>query len=300
MTITLVEESDIQRLAFIKYLFNLAINQSRQPAPLSSASILTFHDSVELFLQLSSEFLDVGRSGIGFLEYWDVITPRITDGELTQKESMRRLNSARVALKHHGTRPSKFDIETFRGNVSSFFLENTSKIFDLDFESISMVDLVHCAEARGSLMEASTLKEEGNLEEAVNIVAIAFSQLIDDYENRKRSTFGRSPFFFGESLTFAKSFSLRLKGDFAHSYDKVVKSVEAMQEAMKILSLGIEYRRYVKFRELAPSVYTTVDGTRHIGGIRRAHPLTAEEYQYCFDFVIESSLTLSDFDFDIT
>jgi len=52
----------IKRLAFIKYLYKLAVDQSRRPEPLCSASILTFHDAVELFLQLASEHLDVGKT----------------------------------------------------------------------------------------------------------------------------------------------------------------------------------------------------------------------------------------------
>jgi len=51
------------------------------------------------------------------MEYWDLnlikqgLQKKEMEGELTQKESMRRLNRARVALKHHGTMPSKLDIE---------------------------------------------------------------------------------------------------------------------------------------------------------------------------------------------
>lgn len=46
-----------KRLSFIKYLFNLGVEQSHKPEPLCWASVLTFHDSVELFLQLSAEYV---------------------------------------------------------------------------------------------------------------------------------------------------------------------------------------------------------------------------------------------------
>ncbi|HBX87013.1 MAG TPA: hypothetical protein DEG09_00170 [Marinilabiliaceae bacterium] len=95
----------MQRLAFIKYLYTVAVEQSKQPEPLSSSSILSFHNSIELFLQLASEYLDVGSKSPGFMDYWELLEPKLTEGGLTQKESMRRLNKARVALKHHGTLP---------------------------------------------------------------------------------------------------------------------------------------------------------------------------------------------------
>jgi len=70
-------------------------------------------------LQISSEHLDIprGKQEPHFMEYWDLnlikqgLQKKEMEGELTQKESMRRLNRARVALKHHGTMPSKLDIE---------------------------------------------------------------------------------------------------------------------------------------------------------------------------------------------
>jgi hypothetical protein len=82
---------------------------------------------------------------------------------------------------------------------------------------------------------------------------------------------------------------------------KVKESIEALQKAVKILSLGIDYRRYVEFRLLTPSISRTIDGTYHIHRIRygsKGIP-TVEDAQFCIDFVIESSITLQEFDFCI-
>lgn len=81
----------IKRLAFIKYLYRVAVEQSQKSEPLCAASVLFFHDAVELFLQLASEHLDIGKEGLKFMEYWDLISKKLGI-ELSQKESMRRLN----------------------------------------------------------------------------------------------------------------------------------------------------------------------------------------------------------------
>lgn len=39
---------------FARYVLSLGVEQSQQPEPLSAVSVLTFHDAVELFLQLTS------------------------------------------------------------------------------------------------------------------------------------------------------------------------------------------------------------------------------------------------------
>lgn len=98
--------STLQRLSFAKYLYTLAIEQSRLPEIQAAASVLTFHDSIEFFLQIASEHLNAGKGQPSFLDYWDILSPKITGAGLPQKESMRRLNKARVSLKHSGTFPS--------------------------------------------------------------------------------------------------------------------------------------------------------------------------------------------------
>jgi len=296
----MLAESTMQRLAFVRYLYNIAVEQSRQPEPLGAASILTFHDSIELFLQLASEHLNVGTKRPGFIDYWDLLEPKLPSGGLAQKESMRRLNKSRVALKHHGTLPSKLDIEAFRASATNFFEENTPLVFGIEFSSISMVNLVKCTEARSSLEEASRLIEEGRAEDALDKIAIAFAQLVDDYEDRKRTRFGRSPFFFGESLTFESSFFMGIQDrKFAGFVDKIRDSIEAMQSAMKILSLGLDYRRYVKFRVLTPYIIKMLSGDYHISRGRRDEPPSIEECHFCYDFVVESAIRLQDFDFEV-
>lgn len=53
-----MDVSETRRLAFIRYLYLVGERQSRHPEPFGSAALLTFHDAVELFLQLASEKLD--------------------------------------------------------------------------------------------------------------------------------------------------------------------------------------------------------------------------------------------------
>jgi hypothetical protein len=301
----MLDESVVRRLAFIEYFYKVAVEQSQKPEPLCSTSILTFHDAIEFFLQLASEYLDVGREQPSFMEYWDILASKLPEGMPTQKESIRKLNRARVELKHHGILPSKLDIETFRASAKNFFEENTPPIFNINFSEISLIYLVLCEETKKSLKESEQLLQENKIEESLDKVALAFTQLIDDYESRKIGHFGRSPFFFGESLTFLSSFNMGIDksqvGELADFIDKIKESVEAIQNAIKILSLGVDYRRYVKFRLLTPHIYQTLDGNYHVSRIQwgeKGVP-SVEDVQFCIEFVIESAVILQEFDFNI-
>lgn len=297
----MLTETTLQRLAFIRYLYTTAVEQSRQPEPLGAASILTFHDSIELFLQLASEHLNTGDKKPGFIDYWNLLEPKLPKGGLSQKESMRRLNKSRVALKHHGTLPSKMDIEAFRASATNFFEENTPLVFGIEFSAISMINLVTCTEARGSLEEASQLIEEGRIEDALDKIAIAFAQLIDDHENRKRTRYGRSPFFFGESLTFNTGFFMEIEDrKLADFVDKVRDSIEAMQSAMKLLSLGLDYRRFAKFRLFTPLITKLLSGEYSLDRVKREEPPSVNDCYFCYDFVVESAIRLQEFDFEVS
>jgi hypothetical protein len=300
----MLDESVTKRLAFIKYMYKVAVELSERPEPLCSASILTFHDAIELFLQLASEHLDRSKKDISFLGYWGLLSPKLPNSGLTQKESMRQLNNARVALKHYGTLPSKLSIEAFRASATNFFEENTPLVFGVEFSDISLIELVQCIDAKNNLKEAEKHLKENKIEDALDKVALAFAQLIDDYESRKpgRFFFGESMTFLGTSLSspFKRLGSSNSERELAKFIDNVKKSIESLQEAVKIISLGIDYRRYVKFRLLTPYIVKHLDGSYHIINQRGSRGIpTVEDVQFCIDFVIESAVTIQEFDFSV-
>jgi len=110
--------------------------------PLSVAAILTFHDAVELWLYLASEFLDadLGKRQ-DLMQYWEVLGQKL-DRPLPGKQGMKRLNEARVTLKHYGVMPSTAEVRGFREATGSFLQEATSLVFRLSFTEVSAIDLV--------------------------------------------------------------------------------------------------------------------------------------------------------------
>jgi len=235
------------------------------------------------------------------MTYWNRLNTKLKkmkrEGEITQKASMQRLNKARVGLKHYGNMPSKLEIEAFRSNVTSFFEDSTPTIFGVDFATISLIDIVQCSDAKNSLREAEDMLAKGKPREALEKVAVAFRQIIDDHERRMEEKFGIAPIFFGRDMAFLSSFSLGLdRGDhrdrkMADFVDKVKESIERLREAIRILGLNIDYRKYVRFRSVTPLVYYSKDiGYEVPRGLRDfvqplEEPVVAkEDVQFCIDF----------------
>lgn len=303
-----LDETTIRRLAFIKYLYQTSLSQSHAPSPLSCASLLTMHDAVELFLQLSSEHLNTGAGQPGFMEYWEILDKKLSPDGLGQKESMRRLNKSRVALKHHGTFPSELDIESFRASTTSFFGENTPLVFGVELGSISLIEFVNPESARKRLKDAEDFISRNDTLEALDEIAFAFEEMIADYEERKRNRYYSSPFNFGRDFAFLDSFSMgirrgldRREQKFSEFVDRVKESIEALQGAIKILALGVDYRKYSRFKALTPYLARVMSGDWVVDRrFDEEHKPPTEEARFCLDFVVETALVLAEFDYSVT
>jgi hypothetical protein len=288
----------LRRLAFIKYLYQVGIEQSYKPEPLCNASMLSFHDSMELFMYLACEHYDAQpekKINAGLLDYFKAIEKKVT---LTQKVSIERFNKTRVAIKHSGVMASRVDIEAFRSVCVNFFEENTSIAFNLEFQSVSMINLITFSKPKEHLEIAEKYIDSNNYKDAIFAITKSFWLLIEEYEESKHHFYGKSPFFFGKSMTFLNSFHMNIEdrklGEFI---DNVKESISAMQSSMKILSLGFDYRKFTKFDLITPRYIKTFGGGTFIENTNANYNL--DNAKWCFDYVIECCLILQDFDYKV-
>jgi hypothetical protein len=290
----------INRLALIKYLYKIGIEQSNQSETIASFSILSLHDSIEMYLKLLAEHLNINSDKFSFLDYWTNIP------SLTLKESMRNLNARRVNIKHKGLLPSKADIEISRVNSTDFFEQNTLTQFGVDFKDISLFSLVKYINVRKHLEESQKALDENKIETCIETVAIAFNELMSSYEDSKLDNFSTSPFYFGKDMSSLSSDRMGIGRDrndydgkkLAEFVDKVKDSLDGIQKAVKIISFGIDYKKFVKFKLLTPTMRRTTAGN-HIAHVWGTKKWSKEDCQYCIDFVLDSSLKLQEFDFEI-
>lgn len=297
-----MDHNTIRRLAFIKYLYQTSISQSQLAPPLSCASILTMHDAVELFLQLASEHLNAGRKELKFMEYWDILSTKL-GRELEQRESMRRLNNSRVNLKHSGILPSQLDIESFRGSVTSFLNDNSPLVFGVSIGEVSLVEFVNPESSRIKLKEAEDHLKKGDSLLALNKIALAFEEMIGDYNTRKGDDLYNTPFYFGPDLSSLSASRMGIgSGAFRDFVSAIRESLETMQVAIRILALGLDYRKYSRFRQLTPEVAAIpLRGYLVIGPrFGQDNKPSIDDARFCMDFVVESAIALAEFDYTLT
>lgn len=290
----------IKRLAIIKQLFLQGVEQSSRTEGISSFSILSFHDSVEMFLKLYSEVKNEEES-FSFPKYWSKFP------ELPHKEQMNSLSLRRRNLKHKGVFPSKLDIEHSKFSTRAFLQEATLLIDNIQFDKISLTDLVYSEKVRSFLKKAELEIANKNYEKVLKYVASSFKVLISVYEEKATGDY-RSPFFFGDNFSFHNSFFMGLNGNdsleefrkIGEFVDKAGEAIEQIQSAIKMISLGIDYRKYVKFNYLTPHATLLRNGEvvceMHMSKIKDSY--SDEELEFLVNFVIESALKLQEFEID--
>lgn len=294
-----INPETIRRLAFIKYFFQFAREQSKLPSPQNYLSILMFHDSVELFLHLSAESLSASLTDINFMKYFTRINKELEDKKLSQKISMDKLNKTRVSLKHRGLYPNPDDIDYFRVSTQTFFEENCLIVFGIEFADISLLNLIQDEEVRKELENAQNISNNGHYKESLEIISVAFQILLENYEKNKK-IYELSPFRIGVDLDRGTDFSSGFTED--RGLYNLTKTVKRIQEVLKIIILNLDYRKYFKFKLLTPDNVIYAKNVRFkpvwFSG-RDKMDFKKADVEYCIEFVIESSLKIQEFDFEI-
>lgn len=300
-----MHHSFLQRLAFVKFLYNTGIKQAQAPEPMASAGLLMLHDAIELFLDLAWEYLNCTEEKPRELKnYWGPINARLKGRgrpEIHQQTAVMRLNRARAALKHHGGHPSRMDLEAYRNTAREFLADNSPLIFDVLLESISMAEFVQPDDARNKVEEAIRLHTDGRFDESAHKLIVAFETMRYHYMEPSEDRPGASPFSFGPDLSFVthqfRGLRDNLGGDAGHGVVDIVKSVTELKRALQVIGLGLDFRRYIRFTSYMPVCMKMMSGEFHLQEMR-TYNRNADTIQFCIDFVIEAALQMGGFDYE--
>lgn len=298
------EESTIKRLAFIRYLLHKAVEETHLTEPQCYAALLTFHDAIELFLQLIAETLNIKKRNWTFMEYWEVISKK-TGEPLSHSGTLSRLNSSRVSLKHKGIMPSKEVLEEYKHASISFLTENTPRFYRFRLSEASMVSLVPSETVRDHLKKAEDLANSESTLEGLAMINVAFQTLLNEHHKTIVSTLGIEQRSRWRDEIINSKFELprdsKRSGLFgAHQkfQDEMVSLRDAvvdLRDEVRFLRIGLDVHRYSRFRDIVPVVHWTQEGKMNTVLSRPQNPKnlpTRENYDFCVNFVVDTALRL--------
>lgn len=292
----LSSEIIIRRLALIKYLYKIGEQQSRQVETIAGFSILSFHDCIEMFLLLVAEHNNVKSESLSFMDFWDKFP------NLTLKESMRAVKDRRVSAKHKGQFPSNSDIDISRINVTDFLEQNSKIQFGVEFRDVSLLDLVVYDEVRKHLEQAQKDVDSKVFEESLLNSKVAFEELLYFYESNKIDDWYKNVLDIGETINNKYEYLVGRNRNETEWFENITKTTNRIREILKITALGIDFKRYSLFQFLTPEVYKDMNGDYHALTLpsEKGRKVDERSSQLCIDFVLDCSIKLQEFDFDIS
>jgi hypothetical protein len=280
----------IQRLAFVRYLYGLGVDQSHKPEPFAAVAVLTFHDACEMFLQIAAEHNVITPSKRpDFLDYWTLFEQQ-TRLKVTSRVPMDRLNRARVNLKHGGVLPAHNEIAGFRDAVISFLDENALSLLGVNFNDVSLTSMIRSDDVRGPLERAETALSVGNLRDVMEEAARTFTVSLRRFESRPRSS----------AYPWGRTYSLRSANaglfsnfgaidDVKRSLDRVV---DVFTEAITIVAYNLDFDSYLMFKTHAPVVHEIPGGDMIVEWTAHHERTEPEVVQRCLNFVIDTAIRL--------
>lgn len=291
-----------KRLTYIKYLYQQGVEQSKLPEVIAGFALLQFHDCLEMFLLLTAE--NLGKKDYNkwsFMQYWTEIKT------LTMRDAMNTMKQRRVSLKHHGAFPSHDDVVECRINVGTFLRENVRIQFGIDFNAISLVDLISYESVKSPLSIAVQNMNNGKLYDSMVKARIAFDNLLEDYEGTKKHWF-HSILEIGKKQgnkykDFVKNVSSKNANNNMVWFKEISETTNELREVAKITALGIDFKKYALFKAVTPYIIRFMGEGYEVeseDSLSNRVNLSEDLCNICINFVIDSAVKLQVTDYDLS
>jgi hypothetical protein len=183
-------------------------------------------------------------------------------------------------------------------------------VFDIDYDRVSMADVIEQEKVRELVRKAETANADGDHISAMVALSDACGLLL---LSRRSNSWPPSPLRFGDNIHWSGhphlrrvKHALQPSGN-ANGFDRhaserrflaehigtLTEAVIALQAAARVTTLGIDYAAYLQFIRLTPSHVDTIDGVRQYRAPKGYAP-TANDVEFCYQFVVSTSLRLTE------
>ena len=287
-----------KQLTYVKYLLNDAQEAIRSASPLVVAvGLLRLHDSIEMFQLAVLDKIGVESHG-GFMGFWEAVKNG-TKTPLPYKDRFSALNKLRNAFKHQAILPNPDEVKGLADIVPSFFVEVCEGVLELDFDEVSLADLISDKEVRRHVKVAEELDQNRKGKDALAELAIAMDILLRTVREKvpERTRFSSELFrrrAVSYDLIVPRVFNepgLGRLSSLVESLKGIQSQIQEIQDVVEMGAWGINLDEYARFRGTTPIVQRTLLGESSIVWPQEITP-TDDDGGFCLQFVIRTALNV--------
>lgn len=247
--------SQLQQLLIVKRLFVEAMAYADRGDSVSAGiAISMLQDSAELYIWTLIKERDIAvKEQAGFVACLDTLQKEgIT---IPNAAKLQELNKARVGFKHYGNLPAPTEARKHHTYVEDFLRQAIQNHFGVNFDDLSLVELVADQEIRNRLRVAEANIAAGDLRGAVTKL-----------DEAKDLTFGRMQKYIpqvGYNLRYADQSFKRIEGfENTNYFAYITDYLTALREASLVAMLKLPVDDYAFLRNFLPSAASTRDPKR--------------------------------------
>lgn len=258
----MLPDTIIKRLLLSRYLHMLAVNHASYKKEVAAyACINLLQDSLEIFLLASADYLNVSIAPkTEFAQYLDKINERLDEDPLPFRQRLIEINKVRTLSKHAGVRPNPTELNAYVSDAKQFLEQACTKIFALNFWSLSLIDLLDDGGSTRLLRDAEQAFEDERFGEClVECRKAFFIEFERGYDVRPFSgeEINSLAGLFSSAPYYAKNKDY-IKENVHDPFDYVVLDHAKMNA--ELVKMGIDNGAFWNIWRLTPNVYRDQNG----------------------------------------
>lgn len=229
-----------RRLVHVKAVYSQGLGLSKAGGEIEGGlAVVAFDNSLEMMMYTCLEYSQSKVKERMDLEgLLDLTSKALTNlgkdaCRTLRPVEVRNLHKARNAVQHEGNMPSRGDVERFASTTVSVLRAVCSKVFAVDFDEVSLAQLIRDPGAKSEFLKADAAYSEGRYPDSLVCCGCAFYSAMLMEEGR----------LFGSSMTAARP---TVKGE---ENQKLLDYANKLAEEIEVLKLGLDYKAYQKFRQ---------------------------------------------------
>jgi|APFre7841882654_1041346.scaffolds.fasta_scaffold06297_8 hypothetical protein len=245
------------KLQLTKQLFEhaLILSSSTHSQVLRIMAVIGFDVANETALKCTVTALDTSKQPSeafqGLVQQANGLLVKAELGLLPDQARVQHVHTIRNDAQHKARYPNETEVNDCRTYSRDFLQNLILQVWGLQFDRISLVDLIQNREAKEFLSKAESELQQGYFDQAVNNAATGLTWVIDRVE---RAVVGPTPNFVS-AFVMSDSLGRNQKAN-SDTYNAFVK----MQRLVLYLALGMDVPKYINYTDIAGNVMFFLDG----------------------------------------
>lgn len=171
--------------------------------------------------------------------------------------------------------------------AKAFFVETTRLLLDVDYETVSLADLIPNAEARKNIKDAEKSVANDDLPCAMLSLGLAFDEIYRDARHQSRHALVQRPWrtrgFSGEAREWRRTLGV----------ERLQEQLDDVTDTLNMVLLSIDPAKVRYFTAFTPIRQRTAAGTLDHRWQRDPKNLQPQDYNFCLEFVINLGLRVT-------